>query len=94
MQTYDVSQKQNFQMKAALMWTISDFPPYSLLSGWSTSEKLSCPYFMEHSQEFTLTNGWKTTWFDNYRKVLTFDHAFGRNKNSFLKNRIEMAPPL
>ena len=64
-----------------------------MLSGWSTSGKLSCPYCMEHSQAFTLTNGRKTTWFDNHRKFLPFHHAFKRNKNSFLKNRIEMAPP-
>ena len=78
MQTYDLSRKQNFQMKASLM---------------QTSGKLACPYCMEHSQEFTFTNGRKTTWFDNHRKFLPFDHAFRRNKNSFLKNRIEMAPP-
>ncbi|KAG8382891.1 hypothetical protein BUALT_Bualt05G0126400 [Buddleja alternifolia] len=35
-ETYDVSRKQNFQMKATLMWTISDFPAYGMLSGWST----------------------------------------------------------
>ena len=93
MQTYDVSRKQNFQMKAALLWTISDFPAYSMLSSWSTSGKLACPYCMEHSQAFTLTNGRKTTWFDNHRMFLPFDRAFRRNKNSFLKNRIEMAPP-
>ena len=34
-ETYDVSQKQNFQMRASLLWTISDFPAYSMLSGWS-----------------------------------------------------------
>ncbi|KAL0361377.1 UNVERIFIED_CONTAM: hypothetical protein Sradi_3822200 [Sesamum radiatum] len=38
-ETYDVSKKQNFQMKAALMWTISDFPAYGMLSGWSTHGK-------------------------------------------------------
>ena len=42
-QTYDVSSKHNFQMRAALMWTISDFPAYSMLSGWSTVGKLACP---------------------------------------------------
>ena len=31
--TYDVSKKQNFIMKAALMWTISDFFAYGMLSG-------------------------------------------------------------
>ena len=70
-QTYDVSQKQNFQMKATLMWTISDFPTYSMLSSWSTFGKLACPYCMEHSQAFTLTKGRKTTWFDNHCKTPT-----------------------
>ena len=31
--TYDVSKKQNFVMKAVLMWTISDFSTYGMLSG-------------------------------------------------------------
>ena len=32
-ETYDISTKKNFQMRAALMWTISDFLAYSMLSG-------------------------------------------------------------
>ena len=31
--TYDISRKQNFTMRAALMWTINDFPAYGMLSG-------------------------------------------------------------
>jgi len=31
--TYDVSKKQNFLMKTALMWTINDFPAYGMISG-------------------------------------------------------------
>jgi len=31
--TYDVSKKQNFVMRVALMWTINDFPAYGMLSG-------------------------------------------------------------
>ena len=58
-QTYYASWKQNFQMRVALMWTISDFPAYSMLFGWSTTGKLACPYCMEHSQAFTLTNSRK-----------------------------------
>src|ERR1044072_3343118 len=30
--TYDVSRKQNFNMRASLMWTINDFPAYGMLS--------------------------------------------------------------
>ncbi|XP_015160874.1 uncharacterized protein [Solanum tuberosum] len=36
-EAFDISKKQNFQLRAALMWTISDFPAYSMLSGWSTT---------------------------------------------------------
>ncbi|RDY03277.1 hypothetical protein CR513_13154, partial [Mucuna pruriens] len=38
--TYDVSLRQNFMMKAALMWTINDFPAYGMLSGWTTVGRL------------------------------------------------------
>ena len=32
-ETFDVSLKQNFNLRAALMWTINDFPAYGMLSG-------------------------------------------------------------
>ena len=56
-ETYDVSQKQNFQMRASLLWTISDFLAYSMLSRWSTASKLPCPHCMEYSDAFSLSNG-------------------------------------
>ncbi|XP_021979528.1 uncharacterized protein LOC110875634 [Helianthus annuus] len=34
--TYDAHQRDNFQMKVILIWTISDFPAYAMLSRWST----------------------------------------------------------
>ncbi|XP_057247483.1 uncharacterized protein LOC125492831 [Beta vulgaris subsp. vulgaris] len=37
--TYDISQKQNFMLRAALLWTVSDFPAYGMLSGWATAGK-------------------------------------------------------
>ncbi|XP_055960074.1 uncharacterized protein LOC130014948 [Mercurialis annua] len=42
-QTYDVHKRQNFQLKAALIWTINDFPAYSMLSGWSTAGRKFLP---------------------------------------------------
>ncbi|KAK6128488.1 hypothetical protein DH2020_037772 [Rehmannia glutinosa] len=86
-QTYDISKKKNFQMRVALMWTVSDFPAYSMLSGWSTAGRLACPYCMESSDAFTLSKSGKQSWFDNHRKFLSSDHTFRRNKNSFLKNK-------
>lgn len=42
-ETYDASNGTKFQMRAALLWTISDFPALAMLSGWSTKGKLACP---------------------------------------------------
>ena len=69
-QTYDCDRKQNFTMRAALMWTISNFPTYSMLSGWSTTGKRACTYCMEDSDAFSLTKSGKISWFDNHRKFL------------------------
>ncbi|XXG68736.1 hypothetical protein AAC387_Pa06g1755 [Persea americana] len=41
--TYDASTKQTFQMHAAMMWTINDFPAFGNLSGWSTKGYNACP---------------------------------------------------
>jgi hypothetical protein len=61
--TYDVSMKQNFLMKAVLMWIISDFLAYGMVSSWSTHVKLTCPYYMKNNMAFTLTNGGNTPFF-------------------------------
>ncbi|XP_057770744.1 uncharacterized protein LOC130990533 [Salvia miltiorrhiza] len=60
--TYDVSLKQNFNMRAALLWTISDFPAYSMLSGWSTAGRLACPHCMDETEAFTLSHSGKQSW--------------------------------
>jgi len=64
--TYDISKRQNFIMRANLMWTINDFPAYGKLSGWGTHGKLACPHCMEHHKSFTLNYGRKTYWFDSH----------------------------
>ncbi|KAG8503532.1 hypothetical protein CXB51_001498 [Gossypium anomalum] len=42
-ETYDVLRKENFNLRAALLWTINDFPAYANLSGWSTKGHYACP---------------------------------------------------
>nr|GEX88919.1 hypothetical protein [Tanacetum cinerariifolium] len=37
-ETYDAYRKNNFHLKAALLWTVSDFPAYAMLSRWSTHD--------------------------------------------------------
>jgi len=59
---YDVSRKQNFLIRATLIWTINNIPAYGMVSGWSTHEKLACSYYMKNNKASTLTNGGKTSW--------------------------------
>ncbi|GJX25674.1 transposon, En/Spm-like protein [Tanacetum coccineum] len=58
-ETYDAYCKNNFHLKAALLWTVSDFPAYAMLSGWSTHGKLACPHCMGDVDSFQLQNGGK-----------------------------------
>ncbi|KAG8382892.1 hypothetical protein BUALT_Bualt05G0126500 [Buddleja alternifolia] len=92
-ETYDVSRKQNFQMKATLMWTISDFPAYGMLSGWSTHGKLACPYCMNHIKSFRLKHGRKPCFFYCHRQFLPLDHSYRYQKDNFTKGRIEIDEP-
>ncbi|XP_075108925.1 uncharacterized protein LOC142180757 [Nicotiana tabacum] len=39
-ETYDAKTKQTFQMRAALLWIINNFPALAMLSGWSTKGSL------------------------------------------------------
>jgi hypothetical protein len=56
-ETYDASRNQTFQMQAALLWTISDFPGYAMLSGWSTKGKLACPCCNDKTNSTYLKHG-------------------------------------
>ncbi|GAU35269.1 hypothetical protein TSUD_324070 [Trifolium subterraneum] len=91
--TYDIARKENFTMRAALMWTINDFPAYGMLSGWSTHGKLACPHCMKHTKSFYLKEGGKTSWFDCHRRFLPENHQFRRKKNLFKLNTIETDGP-
>jgi len=74
--TYDIYRKEIFQLRAALIWIISDFPAYGMLSGWSTHGKLSCPYCMEHNKAFRLKHGGKITFFNCHRRFLPMNHLY------------------
>jgi len=93
--TYDISRKHNFIIRAALMWTINDFPAYGMVSGWSMHGKLACPYFMENDKAFTLTNGGKASFFYCYHRFLPYNYRYRKNRKDFFVGRVEndVAPP-
>ncbi|KAM3361279.1 hypothetical protein P3S68_016133 [Capsicum galapagoense] len=93
---FDVSLKQNFNLRVVLMWTISDFSAYGMLSGWMTAGKLACPYCMENTKSFTFKHANKNCWFDCYRRFLPMDHEFRNMKNEFRNNTVDRhcSPPI
>ncbi|GKG12283.1 transposon, En/Spm-like protein [Tanacetum coccineum] len=80
-------------MRAALLWTINDFPAYGMVSGWSTHGKLSCPYCMENTKAFTLKHGGKPSFFDCHRQFLPHNHPYRKDKNNFFAERVEKDDP-
>ncbi|XP_022019939.1 uncharacterized protein LOC110920001 [Helianthus annuus] len=49
-EAYDGYSKAPFTLYAAVIWTISDFPAYVYLSGWSTMGKFACPICLEDTR--------------------------------------------
>jgi len=92
--TYDISRKQNFIMRAALMWTINDFLAYGMVSGWSIYGKLACPYCMENNKAFTLRNEVKASFFYCHHRFLPPNHRYRKNIKDFFVGKVErMSPP-
>ncbi|XP_073130868.1 uncharacterized protein [Henckelia pumila] len=81
-ETYDASTKQNFQLHAALLWTISDFLGYATLSGWSTKGQFACPVCHKFTHSWWLKNGKKHCYM-GHRKFLNSDHEFRKNAQHF-----------
>ncbi|XP_074323310.1 uncharacterized protein LOC141660243 [Apium graveolens] len=78
-ETYDMFSRTNFIMKAALLWTISDFPGLAMLSGWSTKGKLSCPVCMGEVKGKQLKYGGKISFYGTARYFLESDDPLRRS---------------
>ncbi|CAN1153447.1 hypothetical protein LINPERHAP2_LOCUS19416 [Linum perenne] len=81
-QTFDASKRQNFQLHAALMWTINDFPAYGNLSGWSTKGRLACPACNMDTMSTWLYKGAEFCYM-GHRRWLPTGHRWRRDKESF-----------
>ena len=91
--TYDSSKKENFQMRTALLWTISDFPGYATLSGWSTKGEFACPICHKHTHSKWLKNSGKHCYM-GHRRFLESNHPFRKDAQSFDgKVECENRPP-
>ena len=81
-ETYDASAKQHFLMRAMLMWTINDFPTYSILYGLSTKGAFACPCCVEFTNSKWLVKGGKYSYM-GHRKWLPECHYLRLSKLYF-----------
>ncbi|XP_049406168.1 uncharacterized protein LOC125869771 [Solanum stenotomum] len=80
--TYDISNNHMFQMRATLLWTISDFPGLGNLSGYGVKTRYACPCCLTKTKHTRLKNGRKYC-FMSHRRWLSHGHKFRKDKVAF-----------
>ncbi|XP_059632538.1 uncharacterized protein LOC132275143 [Cornus florida] len=78
---YDAA-KSTFNLKVILMWTISDFPAFSNLSGHVTKGKKACPTCSDDTCSRRLNCSTKTVYL-GHRRWLSPTHPFRKKKSWF-----------
>ncbi|XP_074322972.1 uncharacterized protein LOC141659931 [Apium graveolens] len=81
-ETYDARLDNTFKLHASLLWIISDFPGYGILSGWSTKGKLACPSCHYETSSTYLKYSKKVVYL-NHRKFLPSDHKWRSDRRKF-----------
>ncbi|CAL8116200.1 unnamed protein product [Prunus armeniaca] len=78
--TYDKSTGKMFTLRAAVMWTVNDFPAYAMVSGWSTKGYMACPVCKED-----VTSGWHAgkVCYLGHRRWLPWDHEWREKDKEF-----------
>ncbi|XP_061339756.1 uncharacterized protein LOC133286368 [Gastrolobium bilobum] len=89
---YDASTRDMFKLRAALMWTISDFPGLGNLSGWNTHTGLACPVCNFDFEPTRLYHS-KKWCFMGHRRFLQQRHRFRLNKVRFNGKQELRNPP-
>ncbi|XP_063936159.1 uncharacterized protein LOC135147220 [Daucus carota subsp. sativus] len=81
-ETFNAATNQNFTLRAGVLWTISDFPGYAMMSGWSTKGKLACPVCHYETSSMYLKHSKKVCYM-NHRKFLDANHKWRSDKRRF-----------
>lgn len=92
-QTFDSSKKETFKMRAALMWTISDFPGLGNLYGWNTYTEFACPTCNFTTDSYRLIHSRKWC-FMGHRRFLESGHRFRLQRLRFNGKIEQREPPI
>ncbi|GJV82227.1 uncharacterized protein Tco_1518097 [Tanacetum coccineum] len=77
-EVYDAYAKENFQLRAMIFCTISDFPAYGNLSGYGTKGYKACPVCEDDTH---------SKWLPNCRKMVYMEHRRSLRKNHPYRKR-------
>ncbi|KAL6654069.1 hypothetical protein ACP70R_007534 [Stipagrostis hirtigluma subsp. patula] len=88
--TYDVSRSEKFLLRAALLWTISDWIGRGCLSGESLS---ACSHCLMDTSSLRLVHGHKTCYM-GHRRFLDADHKFRFEASLFDGTEDLREPPI
>jgi hypothetical protein len=80
--TYDASRGEYFQLRAAVLWTIIDFPGLGYVSGSVTSGEVACLDCHFFTDSLRLGNGSKTCYM-GHRRFLHENHPFRFDADKF-----------
>ncbi|XP_050160368.1 uncharacterized protein LOC126633878 [Malus sylvestris] len=81
-ETYDAYNKENFMLRAVLLWTINDFPAYGNLCGCSVKGYSGCPICGDRTSSKWLKLGRKVI-FTGHRRFLPQNHHYRQQKKPF-----------
>ncbi|XP_021775493.1 uncharacterized protein LOC110739334 [Chenopodium quinoa] len=79
---YDAHKNEMFLMRAALMWTINDFPAYGNLSTYKNKGHKACPVCIDDTPNVYLEHYGKDVYMRT-RRLLRRDHPYRRQKKAF-----------
>ncbi|GJY11385.1 leucine-rich repeat protein, partial [Tanacetum coccineum] len=79
---YDAHIKENFTLRAALLWTINDFTAYGMLSGWSVKGYNACPICMNETSSSYLSHS-RNVCYMGHRRFLPSSHQWRNDKKNF-----------
>ncbi|XP_020245318.1 uncharacterized protein LOC109823444 [Asparagus officinalis] len=80
--TYDAANDETFKLRAAILWTINDFPAYGMLSGWSTKGYTACPICHTNHGSIYLPCSRKCVYL-RHRRFLSTNHTWRNDRKSF-----------
>ncbi|CAL9011577.1 unnamed protein product [Prunus brigantina] len=89
---YDAHNGEYFTLRAALMWTINDFPAYGNLSGCVVKGYKACPICGDDTPSHRLKNGHKICYI-GHRKWLPINHPYRRQSAAFNRKPEYGTPP-